>query len=153
MAVVYRYVGILTVDVVFFQSPDVFHSQDSFPSTSLCSEHTYILRMSPTAGDETSRGRNPENGRRQDFGKRRHQQSGFQHINRPWPSSPELFNKDHNAGRENLSHLKVKIVYHTVPFAEELPAARQLAMATADSPGPGLQIESNTTTARRPTIE
>ena len=34
MAVVYRYVGILTVDVVvFFRSPSVFHSQDSFPST------------------------------------------------------------------------------------------------------------------------
>ena len=30
---VYRYVGILTVDVVFFRSPGVFHSQDSFPST------------------------------------------------------------------------------------------------------------------------
>ena len=34
MAVVYRCVGILTVDVVvFFRNPDVFHSQDSFPST------------------------------------------------------------------------------------------------------------------------
>ena len=33
MAVVCRCVGILTVDVVFFQSPGVFHSQDSFPST------------------------------------------------------------------------------------------------------------------------
>ena len=34
MAVVYRYVGILTVDVVvFFRSPGIFHSQDSFPST------------------------------------------------------------------------------------------------------------------------
>ena len=33
MVVVYRYVGILTVDVVFFRSPGVFHSQDSFPST------------------------------------------------------------------------------------------------------------------------
>ena len=33
MAVIYRYVGILTVDVVvFFRSPGVFHSQDSFPS-------------------------------------------------------------------------------------------------------------------------
>ena len=33
MAVVYRCVGILSVDVVvFFQSPGVFHSQDSFPS-------------------------------------------------------------------------------------------------------------------------
>ena len=32
MAVVYRCVGILTVDV-FFRSPGVFHSQDSFPST------------------------------------------------------------------------------------------------------------------------
>ena len=33
MAVVYRCVGILTVDVVFLRSPGVFHSQDSFPST------------------------------------------------------------------------------------------------------------------------
>ena len=33
MAVVYRCVGILTVAVVFFWSPGVFHSQDSFPST------------------------------------------------------------------------------------------------------------------------
>ena len=35
MAVVYRCVGILTVDVVFFRSPSVFHSQDSFSSTFL----------------------------------------------------------------------------------------------------------------------
>ena len=33
MAVVHRYIGILTVGVLFFQSPSVFHSQDSFPST------------------------------------------------------------------------------------------------------------------------
>ena len=33
MAVVYRCVEILTVGVVFFRSPGVFHSQDSFPST------------------------------------------------------------------------------------------------------------------------
>ena len=34
MAVVYRYIEILTVGVVvFFRSPSVFHSQDSFPST------------------------------------------------------------------------------------------------------------------------
>ena len=34
MAMVYWCVGILTVDVVvFLQSPGVFHSQDSFPST------------------------------------------------------------------------------------------------------------------------
>ena len=33
MALVYRYAGILAVDViVFFRSPGVFHSQDSFPS-------------------------------------------------------------------------------------------------------------------------
>ena len=56
-----------------------------------------LLRMSPTAGDETLRGRNPENGRCWDFGRRRqHRQSGFQHTDRPRPSSPELFNKDHN---------------------------------------------------------
>ena len=30
-----------------------------------------LLWMSPTAGDETSRGRNPENGRCRDFGRRR----------------------------------------------------------------------------------
>ena len=51
-------------------------------------------KMSPTTGDETSRGRNPQNGRRRDFGRRRHRQSGFQHTGRPRPSSPELFNKD-----------------------------------------------------------
>ena len=33
MAVVYQCVGILTADVVFFRSPGIFHSQDSFPST------------------------------------------------------------------------------------------------------------------------
>ena len=55
-----------------------------------------LLRMSPTAGDETSRGRIPENGRRRDFGRRqRHRQSEFQHTDRPRPYSPELFNKDH----------------------------------------------------------
>ena len=54
-----------------------------------------LLKMSPTAGDETSRGRNLENGRVRDFGRRRrHRQSGFQHTDRPRPSSPELFNKD-----------------------------------------------------------
>ena len=80
MAVVYRYVGILTVDVVvFFQSPSIFHSQDSFPSTfrprlwetfsgvvtvgvfaaeahsSLQQTHLQrpLLKISPTVGDET----------------------------------------------------------------------------------------------------
>ena len=53
-----------------------------------------LLQMSPTAGDETSRGMNPENGRRWVFGRRRHRQSGFQHSDRPRPSSPELSNKD-----------------------------------------------------------
>ena len=34
MAMVYRYIGILTVNVVtFFRSPGIFQSQDSFPST------------------------------------------------------------------------------------------------------------------------
>ena len=34
MAMVYRCVGILTVDVVvFLRSPGIFHPQDSFPST------------------------------------------------------------------------------------------------------------------------
>ena len=68
-----------------------------------------LLRMSSTAGDKTSRGRNPENGRRLGF-RRRHWQSGFQHSYRPRPCSLELFNKDDDAGRENLSHLNIKIV-------------------------------------------
>ena len=73
--------------------------------------------MSHTAGDETSRGRNPENGRRRDFGRRRHRQSGFQHTDRPRPSNPEMFNKDHNAGRESLSHLKrIITLFKTVPL-------------------------------------
>ena len=50
--------------------------------------------MSPTAGDETSRGKNPENGRCRGFGRRWHRQSGFQYTYRPRPSSPELFNKN-----------------------------------------------------------
>ena len=34
MLMVYRCVGILTVNVViFFRNPGIFHSQDSFPST------------------------------------------------------------------------------------------------------------------------
>ena len=33
MAMVYRYIGILTVNVLFFRSPGIFHSQDSFPLT------------------------------------------------------------------------------------------------------------------------
>ena len=61
--------------------------------------------MSPTAGDGTSRGRNPENGRRWDFGRRGHRQPGFKCTYRTGPSSPELFNKNHNDGRESLSHL------------------------------------------------
>ena len=32
MAVVYRYIRILTFGVVFFRSPGIFHSQASFPS-------------------------------------------------------------------------------------------------------------------------
>ena len=106
MAVVYRCVGILTVDVVvFFRNPGVFRSQDSFPSTfrprlwepssGVVAVGVFAAEMSPTAGDETSRGRNPENGRSRDLGRRRrHRQSGFQHTDRPRPSSPELFNKD-----------------------------------------------------------
>ena len=139
MAVVYRCVGILTVDVVFFRSPGVFHPQDSFPltfrprlretSSAVDAEYGFAAvasreqftaantptattpddKMSPTDGDETSRGRNPENGRRRDFGRRRHRQSGFQHTDRPRPSSPELLNKDHNAGCESLSHLIIKL--------------------------------------------
>ena len=31
-----------------------------------------LLKITPTAGDETSRGRNPANGRHQDFGRRGH---------------------------------------------------------------------------------
>ena len=138
MAVVYRCVEILTVDVVvFFQSPGVFHSQDSIPSTFrlrlwetssgvvaegvFAAEARRELKAStantPTAATpedvshsrgQTSRGRNPENGRHWDFERRqRHRQSGFQHTDRPRPSSPELFNKDHNASRESLSHLRV----------------------------------------------
>ena len=33
MAVVHRHIGILTVGVIIFQSPGIFHSQDSFPLT------------------------------------------------------------------------------------------------------------------------
>ena len=39
-----------------------------------------LLRMSSTAGDETSSGRNPENGGRRDFGRRGRRQPGFQYT-------------------------------------------------------------------------
>ena len=118
MAVVYRCVGILTIDVVvFFRSPGVFHSHDSFPLTfhrRLCETSSGVVAIgvitaeARRAGDKTSKGRNPENGRSRNFGRRQqHRQSGFQHTNRPRPSSPELFNKDHNASHESLSHLNV----------------------------------------------
>ena len=44
-------------------------------------------------------------------------------------------------------------IYSTVSFAQVSLAARQLTMATADSPGPGRQIKSNIPAARWPTIE
>ena len=140
MAMVYRCVGILTVDViVFFRSHSIFHSQDSLPSTfhpwlwETSSgvvavgvftaearkelQRTYLqwplLRMSPTVVDETSRGRNPDNGRPQDFGRRWHRQSGFQYTYWPWSSSLELFNKSHNAGCESLCHLILVCVVFT----------------------------------------
>ena len=68
-----------------------------------------LLRMSPTAGDETSRGRNCQIGRRRDFGRRRrHRQSGFQHTYRPRISSPVLFNKAHydNFTRYRIGSIK-----------------------------------------------
>ena len=84
-------------------------SKSVYVNSRHCLQRTHLqrplLKMSPTDGDEKSRGRNPENGRRRDFGRRRHRLSGFQHTDRPRPSSPELLNKDHNAGRESLSHL------------------------------------------------
>ena len=63
---------------------------------------------------DTKRGRNPENGRSRDFGRRwRHRQSGFQHADRSRASSPELINKDHNASRESLSsHLNYDMPYN-----------------------------------------
>ena len=103
MAVVCQCIGILTVDVVdFFRNPGVFHSQDSFPSKFrrcvCCRELRASAVNTPIATTPEdvshSQGRNPENGKRRDFRRRRYRQSGFQHTDRPWPSSPELFNKD-----------------------------------------------------------
>ena len=63
-----------------------------------------VPRMSPTTWDETSRGRNPENGRCC-------RQSGFQHTYGPWPSSLELFTENHNAIREGLNNLRRKYLH------------------------------------------
>ena len=91
MAVVYRCVGTLTGDVVvFFRNPSIFHSWDSFPST-------FCPRLWETSSGVVAVGVFAAEARRE--------QSGFQHTDRPRPSSPELFNKDRNAGRESLSHL------------------------------------------------
>ena len=96
MAVVYRCVGFLTVDVVvFFRSPGVFHSQESFPST-------FRPRLWETSSGVVAVGVFAAEARRG------HQLSVFQYTYRPQPSNPELFNKNHNAGRKSLeagSHL------------------------------------------------
>ena len=84
MAVAYRHIRILTVGVVvFFRSPGIFHSQDSFPST-------FRPRLRETSSGVVAVG-----------------VSGFQHTDRPRLSSLEFFIKDHNAGRETLSHLTI----------------------------------------------
>ena len=142
MALVCRYVGILNVDVVFFQSPDLLHSQDSFPSTfrePLQRTHLQraLLRMSPTAGDETSRGRNPENGRRRDFGRRRHRHSGFQHTYRLRPSSQELFNKarcllceSSERLQQNFGRTPLSLVTQTATFIFEFHHSHSTALKT-----------------------
>ena len=90
MAVVYTYVGILTVDVVFFRSPGVFHSQDLFPSM-------FRPRLWETSSGVVAVGVFAAEARRK-------QDSNPN-------SSPELFNQDHIAGRESLS---VVILYISV---------------------------------------
>ena len=108
--------GFLPLDVPSLAVGDIFRNGRCRCVCCRGSQRTLqrtLLRTSPTAGDETSRGRNPENGRRRDFGRRRrHRQSGFQHTDRSRPSSPELFNKDHgniivlddNFWEKNLCH-------------------------------------------------
>ena len=97
--------GFLPLDVSSPSVGDIFRSGRCSEPLQRTHLQRPLLKVSPIDGNETSRGRNPENGRRRDFGRRRHRQSGFQHTDRPRPSSPELLNKDHNAGRESLSHL------------------------------------------------
>ena len=98
--------GFLPLDVSSLAVGDILRSARyrlAEPLQQTCLQQP-LQRMSPNAGDETSRGRNPENGRCREFGRRRrHRQSGFQHTDRPRPSSSELFNTDHNASRESLS--------------------------------------------------
>ena len=81
----------------------------------------YVLKMSPTAGDETLSGRNPENGRHRDFGRRwRHRQSGLQHTDRPRPSSPELFNKDNDQNNLFIVESILKIIIVSLNFFRKI---------------------------------
>ena len=98
-------------------------------------------KMSPTDGDETSRGRNPENGRRRDFGRRRRRQSGFQHTDRPRPSSPELLNKYHNAGRESLISVSAALTRVASLENEVLSLLRKLTQAIASLQCKGRQSD------------
>ena len=89
--------GFLPLDILFPAVGDILRSGRC---RCVCCRGSLrpLLRISPTARDKMSRERNPENGRRRDFGRRRrHRQLGFQHTDRPRPSSPELFNKDEDA--------------------------------------------------------
>ena len=75
-------------------------------TASNCNEHTYSDHSWRCLPQPRTKRRGEGILRMEDdFGRRRHRQSGCQHTDRPRPSSPELFNKDHNAGRESLSHL------------------------------------------------
>ena len=78
-------------------------------SESLCSDQTYSNHSWRCLPQPETKRRGEGILRMEDAGdfgrRRRHRQSGFQHTDRPRPCSPELFNKDHNAGRESLSNL------------------------------------------------
>ena len=65
MAVVYRCVGILMVDVVvFFRNHGIFHSQDSFPTTFrpwLWETSSGVVAVGMFSAEARTAGRNPEN--------------------------------------------------------------------------------------------
>ena len=59
---------------------------------------------------------------------------------RPRPSSPELFNKDHNAGRESLSHLdglKTRPVYTATALDRGRVASPMLGCPYPPGKAPG----------------
>ena len=73
-------------------------------------------RLSMSSSSEvpasSKEGRNPENGRSRDFGRRQYRQSGFQHTDWPRPSSPDCSIKIITPAVKASVNSAIRLFYH-----------------------------------------